>query len=179
MTRDFLKGFLGYLIPVVVFFGIGYFASDCRPRKPVVKIEYKERVITEYRDVIKPVTITKVVQGPVVTKRVVVVKAPDGTLTTDTTDTKTGPVVTDTKATAERIVTEYKDREVTKIETRYAEPLRWSIAVLTGADTSLKLAVGASVSYRFLGPLTAGVWGITSPDTGGSTAGGVSLGITF
>lgn len=53
----------------------------------------------------------------------------------------------------------------------------WSVDVMTGLDTDLKLTVGAH-SSRQVGGISVGVWGLYAPDPGRFT-GGVSAGIRF
>lgn len=108
----------------------------------------------EYRDRVHTVTVTKVerVRTRTTTK-------PDGTRVEERTetkrradgDTRTDPVVLVPPAA------------------------RWSASVLAGATPSLTPVYGGHVTYRLVGPLTVGAWGLG----GGITAGGISAGVTW
>jgi hypothetical protein len=119
------------------------------PRRVETRVEYKDRWHT------------------------VTVKATKKTRT-KTTKKADGTVITDTSTTQTASNTKAAGTTATKTLTTPAP--RWNVSLLGGVDLKLQPVGGAHVTYRVVGPFTAGVWGIGGPAT---VAGGVSLGVTF
>jgi hypothetical protein len=112
-------------------------------------------VRTEYKDRWREVTVKKTTKT-----RTKTTKKADGTTVVDQTVTRTD---TDTKSAG-----------VSTGSTLTAPAPRWNVSLLGGM--SLKPVGGAHVTYRVVGPFTAGAWVVGGPTT---VAGGVSLGVTF
>lgn len=100
--------------------------------------------------------------------KVVEIIAPDGTKTT-TTET-----VEDTKKHRDSTTVTEKQKDQT-VEVSRGEGSKVSISALVGTSlTSLGTPVyGATVSKPILGPITVGLWGLSSG------TGGISVGLTF
>lgn len=90
---------------------------------------------------------------------VIKVQKPDGTIVTKTTVDKHVDTVV-RKDTKDQTVVEYN------------QP-KWTISALGALNLDGKVSYGASVSYRLLGPINVGVFGLTSGYLG------ASLGVSF
>jgi hypothetical protein len=128
-----------------------------------VKVQEAARVEVQERVVFRDRTIIKRANGTVVQR--------------DVERTDTGQAT----ATATRQVetrVEYRDREVVK-EKRVDAPKDWAVSLLVGTRVALKplglgtVAYGARVERRIIGPVSAGVWGLSDGECG------VSVGVSF
>lgn len=127
------------------------------PRRVEVRTETK----TEYRDRWRTITVRETTKT-----RTKTTTKPDGTKVVEHTETRSN---TDTKTTGTSSGTEHE-------KTLTSPAPRWNVSLLGGVDLKLQPVGGAHVTYRVVGPFTAGVWGIGGPAT---VAGGVSLGVVF
>jgi len=174
------KSIAALALTLLVFGGGVYVGRENAEPKIVYKtLETRTEDLSRF-ELVKPEVITKVVQGPTVIKRVVIIKAPDGTIITDTTDTKNDPITTDVLAKAESVRVEIQTITVTKevIKWKTLEAPRWSAQLLTGLDSDARMQLGGNVSYRFAGPFTLGGYGLKSSEKG-PLQGGLSAGFTF
>jgi hypothetical protein len=154
------------LLLLISAFSVGRFSAP----KPQVKVETVEKIVTKV--VQAKAEVKEVVRTVVVTKDRVVHQ--DGTSETHTeTHTTTGEHTekTDTK------VADTKTDTAQKLEVHTDAP-RWGLSLLGGVDTHLTPYVGASCTYRVLGPFTVGAWGLSTTDSFKPVA-GLSLGVTF
>lgn len=107
--------------------------------------------------------VTNVAQTDNSVQVVTKIQKPDGTVITTTKIDKH----VDTNTTSKEKDTTEKHKEIV-----YDAP-KWSIAALASTDFRGSVAYGGSASYRIIGPINVGVFGLTSG------VAGVSFGISF
>jgi hypothetical protein len=154
-------------------FAFGRFSAPTRTvEKSVEHVTYRDREV-KVREAAK----VEVQEHVVYRDRTVIRWANGAVEQRDVERTDTGHSSAETTRQVETRV-EYRDRETVK-EKRVDAPKDWSVAVLAGPQVSLKplslgrVAFGAHVQRRVLGPISIGLWGLST-----GTA-GVSLGVTF
>lgn len=167
---------------ILALLGVAYAAGRfMAPDKVVTVDRVVERVVedTHAREQVRE--LTEQLETLRTRREVVIVTRPDGTReerTTEETERRTETErVVEVEKIVERVVT--VDREVMKTVTLERARPAWRVSALGGLDiaaaTRLQLVpvYGAHVERRLFGPVSAGVWGLS---TG---AAGLSLSIEF
>lgn len=151
--------------------GIVGFASAAYLRPRTVHESHTEYV-DRWNTVVQTLTVVDTRTRTVV-QRIIEEKRPDGTQITtrenEGTETETRDR-SEQKATAEG----NGSGKVANVEVVAGRVLpRWSVGILVGTSTHGDRTVGGFASYRLVGPITVGAWGLSSGQFGGS------LGVTW
>ncbi len=179
-----------YLVAALALAGAGYaFGRFAAPdkvvtvEKEVIRTVEKEVGLT-HEQVFELAKILETMRRETHTETTTTVK-PDGTTETKIVeDTKTEKTTeTETEKVAEKDESKTTETETTReVETtKIVERARpgWKVSVMAGLDFpyaikgELRPVYGGSIERRLFGPLSAGVWGLTSG------AGGLSLSLEF
>lgn len=172
--RPYLK-YVGILAALGVAFAFGRFGTAEHIRTETVeKIVFKDRVVEKAVEKIVYVDRTKTKTS----KTSATVRLPDGTITEtvkETTDTATA-IDLDAHKTiyVDRVVEVATDRKDTA--ERDTPMPDWRVSILSGVNIPAintatgpalnQLVIGGSVERRIVGPLHAGVWGVSTGAVG-------------
>jgi hypothetical protein len=142
-------------------------ASYLRPR---VLTEARTEYVDRWHEVVTTRTVVDVRTRTVV-QRVIEEKRPDGTeITTHETEGTETEVAARGEQRSEAEGSEAMD--TVRMERRI-QPSRFSVSFLAGLTLRVEPVYGAAVTYRVLGPITVGAWGLSSGVLG------ASLGVTW